>query len=113
MDCNSHDETISTNLRHILPTVLTTQQDGFDKISTKFYSHQLMHFFIQLCISPAHASTHMLPHNHDGYYFLNILIIFKISNIDKEVNKELPEDDLIEEDIRNNANVSSSEQNTT
>ena len=29
--------------------------------------------------------------------FLNILIIFNISNIDKEVNKELPEDDLIED----------------
>ena len=28
---------------------------------------------------------------------LNILIIFNISNIDKEVNKELPEDDLIED----------------
>ena len=27
----------------------------------------------------------------------NILIIFNISNIDKEVNKELPEDDLIED----------------
>ena len=27
---------------------------------------------------------------------LNILIIFNISNIDKEVNKEFPEDDLIE-----------------
>ena len=29
--------------------------------------------------------------------FLNILIIFNISNIDKEVNKQLPEDDLIED----------------
>ena len=29
--------------------------------------------------------------------FLNILIIFNISNIDKEVNKELPEYDLIED----------------
>ena len=29
--------------------------------------------------------------------FLNILIIFNIGNIDKEVNKELPEDDLIED----------------
>ena len=29
--------------------------------------------------------------------FLNILIIFNISNIDKKVNKELPEDDLIED----------------
>ena len=28
-------------------------------------------------------------------YFLNILIIFNFSNIDKEVNKELREDDLI------------------
>ena len=28
---------------------------------------------------------------------LNILIIYNISNIDKEVNKELPEDDLIED----------------
>jgi len=26
-----------------------------------------------------------------------VLIIFNISNIDKEVNKELPEDDLIED----------------
>ena len=32
-----------------------------------------------------------------AYIFLNILIIFNISNIDKEVNKELPEDDLIED----------------
>ena len=31
--------------------------------------------------------------------FLNILIIFNISNIDKEVNKELPEDDLIEDQL--------------
>ena len=29
--------------------------------------------------------------------WLIILIIFNISNIDKEVNKELPEDDLIED----------------
>jgi hypothetical protein len=29
--------------------------------------------------------------------FLNILIIFNISNIDKDINKELPEDDLIED----------------
>jgi len=28
---------------------------------------------------------------------LYILIIFNISNIDKEVNKELPEDDLVED----------------
>jgi len=28
---------------------------------------------------------------------LNILINFNISNIDKEVNKELPEDDLIQD----------------
>ena len=33
----------------------------------------------------------------DDNTFLNILIIFNISNIDKEVNKELPEDDLIED----------------
>ena len=33
----------------------------------------------------------------DDNTFLNILIIFIISNIDKEVNKELPEDDLIED----------------
>ena len=40
----------------------------------------------------------MLPRNHDGWkYFLSILIIFNISNIDKEANKELPEDDLIED----------------
>jgi hypothetical protein len=30
-------------------------------------------------------------------FFLNILIIFNISNIDKEINKELPEDYLIED----------------
>ena len=29
--------------------------------------------------------------------FLNILIIFNISNIDKKVSKELPEDDLKED----------------
>ena len=29
--------------------------------------------------------------------FLNILMVFNISNIDKEINKELPEDDLIED----------------
>jgi hypothetical protein len=29
-------------------------------------------------------------------HFLNVLIIFNISNIDKEINKELPEDDLLE-----------------
>ena len=29
--------------------------------------------------------------------FLNILIVFNISNIEKEINKELPEDDLIED----------------
>ena len=28
---------------------------------------------------------------------LNILIFFNTSNIDKEVNKELPEDDIIED----------------
>ena len=33
----------------------------------------------------------------DDNTFLNILIIFNISNIDKEVNKELPEYDLIED----------------
>ena len=33
----------------------------------------------------------------DDNIFLNILIIFNMSNIDKEVNKELPEDDLIED----------------
>ena len=33
----------------------------------------------------------------DDNTFLNILIIFNISNIDKKVNKELPEDDLIED----------------
>jgi hypothetical protein len=33
----------------------------------------------------------------DNTHFLNILIIFDISNIDKEINKELPEDDLIED----------------
>jgi len=33
----------------------------------------------------------MVPHNHDGlitlFKFLNILIVFNISNIDKEINK--------------------------
>jgi hypothetical protein len=29
--------------------------------------------------------------------FLNTLIVFNISNIDKKINKELPEDDLIED----------------
>ena len=40
-------------------------------------------------------TKHMLPHNHD-----ELIIIFKyfnISNFDKEINKELPEDDLIED----------------
>jgi hypothetical protein len=31
----------------------------------------------------------------DWQYFLNILIIFNIRNIDKETNKELPDDDLM------------------
>jgi hypothetical protein len=33
------------------------------------------------------------------YYntFYEILIVFNINNIDKEINKELPEDDLIED----------------
>ena len=31
------------------------------------------------------------------FKFLNILIVFNISNINKEINKELPEDDLIED----------------
>jgi hypothetical protein len=40
----------------------------------------------------------MLPHNHDGVItLLNILIIFNIKNIGKEINKNLPEDDLIED----------------
>ena len=43
----------------------------------------------------------MLPHNHDGliilFKYLNILIVFNISNIDEEINKILPEDDLIED----------------
>jgi len=33
----------------------------------------------------------------DNTYILNILIIFNISNIDKDVNKEIPENDLIED----------------
>jgi hypothetical protein len=28
---------------------------------------------------------------------LNILIVFNISNINKEINKEIPEDDIIED----------------
>jgi hypothetical protein len=40
----------------------------------------------------------MLPRNHEEMItLLNILIIFNISNIDKEMNKKLPEDDLIED----------------
>jgi len=40
----------------------------------------------------------MLSHNHDGLIILlNILVIFNISNVDKEVNKGLPEYDLIED----------------
>ena len=43
----------------------------------------------------------MLPHNHDGliilFKFLNILIDFNISNINKEINKKLPEGDLKED----------------
>ena len=37
------------------------------------------------------------PSTIDWWYVLNMLIIFNISNIDKEVNKELPEDDLIDD----------------
>ena len=33
----------------------------------------------------------------DRQYFLNILIVFNISNVYKEINKELPGDDLIED----------------
>jgi hypothetical protein len=33
----------------------------------------------------------------EWWHFLNILIIFNINNIDKEINKKLPEDDLIED----------------
>jgi hypothetical protein len=32
-----------------------------------------------------------------NWYIILILIIFNISNIDKEVNKEIPENDLIED----------------
>jgi ferritin-like protein len=41
----------------------------------------------------------MLPHNHDGLIIRSkyFLIVFNISNIDEEINKELPEDDLIED----------------
>jgi hypothetical protein len=41
----------------------------------------------------------MQPHNHDGVItlFKNIVIIFNIRNIDKEINKKLLEDDLIED----------------
>ena len=46
-------------------------------------------------------TKHMLPHNHDGliilFTFLNILIVFNISNINKEINKKLPENNLIED----------------
>jgi hypothetical protein len=33
----------------------------------------------------------------EWWHFLNILIIFNISDIDKEINKKLPEDDLMED----------------
>jgi len=43
----------------------------------------------------------MLPHNHDViiilFKFLNILIVFNISNINKGINKKLTEDELIED----------------
>jgi hypothetical protein len=43
-------------------------------------------------------TKHTLPHNNDGLIILfKYLIVFNISNIDKEINKELPEDDLIED----------------
>jgi len=41
----------------------------------------------------------MLPQprwiNNTFLKFLNILIVFNISNINKEINKQLPEDDLM------------------
>jgi hypothetical protein len=43
-------------------------------------------------------TKHTLPHNHD-----ELIVLFKyfnrfnICNIDKEINKELPEDDLLED----------------
>jgi len=39
--------------RHALLTAYYEIQPNSDKVNvyTKFYSHQLMHFFIQLCIS--------------------------------------------------------------
>ena len=46
-------------------------------------------------------TKHMLPHNHDViiilFKFLNILIVFNISNINKGINKKLTEDELIED----------------
>ena len=46
-------------------------------------------------------TKHMLPRNHDGliilFKLLNILIVFNINNINKQINKKLPEDDLIED----------------
>jgi hypothetical protein len=40
----------------------------------------------------------MLPHNHDGLIILfKYFKSFNISNTDKEIIKELPEDDLIED----------------
>ena len=40
----------------------------------------------------------MLPHNDDELqYILKFFKNFNISNINKEVNKEIPEDDLIED----------------
>ena len=51
--------------------------------------------------NPSWLRGSMLPRNHDGliilFKFLNILIVFNISNINKEINKKLPEDDLIED----------------
>jgi hypothetical protein len=42
---------------------------------------------------PVMRTKHMLPHNHNGlitlfYNFLNILILFNISKINKEINKK-------------------------
>jgi hypothetical protein len=46
-------------------------------------------------------TKHMLPHNHDGliirFKFLNILVVLNSDEMDKEINKKLPEDDLIED----------------
>jgi hypothetical protein len=53
----------------------------------------IIHILIKHYLTLQYAAT--LPRWVDNFF--NILIVFNISNIDKEINKELPEDDLIED----------------